>query len=150
MSLLCCSSPQLWQGLRFLTRNERTINRHFSPQHHNNTNVRSQWGQCFFDCSSGMYSCFFHVRSSFQWWRWGLWPAYPSILLLNPTCSTDIGGLIKKKMGSKSACLSAVCMPRCVRWTARQRQNGSMISAQGFILSSHFFFHFWPRQRDYY
>lgn len=51
MSPLCCSSPQPWHGLCFLTRNERRINRHFSLQHYNSTNVRSLWGQCFFDCT---------------------------------------------------------------------------------------------------
>lgn len=59
MSPLCWSFPQLWHGLCFFTRNGRRINRRFLPQHHNNTNVRSQWGQCFFDCTSGMCSWFF-------------------------------------------------------------------------------------------
>lgn len=101
-----------------------------------------------FLCTMECVLRFFHVMSSCYWWRWGVWPEYRSIiLLLNPSCPWS--SHMREKIWIKSAHLGAVCMPRWMFWTARQRQNCSMISAQELILSSHLFTFFWPRQRHY-
>lgn len=50
-----------------------------------------------------------HATSSFQCWRWGVWPAYPSILLLSPSCATAQGWSHQEENGEQDG-LSGCCV----------------------------------------